>query len=127
MAPSDAGDTATRDTRPGVQKIEVLGLLRSAICAREQIAGYLEGQGVRFCPHALGWRGEDLYVLGLVLRERHEPVADGPAWEWLMDWRWIRLADLHISVAYKGDWVTCPRTQRPSASEFLTRVYVEAE
>jgi hypothetical protein len=109
------------------EEVETIGLVRRAICAREQVAGYLEGQGVRLCPHALGWRGEDIYVLGLVLRQRREPVADGPDWEWLMDWRWIRLADLRIPVAQKGDWVTCPRAQRPNASAFLTRVYVEAE
>jgi hypothetical protein len=126
-AASDGSGTTGHSAAQVLEEVETIGLVRRAICAHEQVAGYLEGQGVRLCPHALGWRGADLYVLGLVLRQRREPVADGPAWEWLMDWQWIRLVDLRIPVAQRGDWVTCPRDQRPSASEFLTRTCVEAE
>jgi hypothetical protein len=122
-----ASSTSPRDAGSMGGEVDVLGLVRKAIRDREQVSAYLEGQGVQFCPHVLGWRGQDLYVLGLALRHRSEPVADGPSWEWLMEWQWIRVADLQIPVARKGEWVTCPRTQRPSAEAFLTDVYVEAE
>jgi hypothetical protein len=108
-------------------EVDAIALIREAIRQRAEIRGYLDGRGIRLCPHALGVRGEDPYLLGLVLHERQESVADGPGWEWLMEWRWIRLVDLHIPIAQKGDWVACPRSQRPSAGEFLTEVYVETE
>jgi len=105
---------------------DAIALICGAMRVHAQVRGYLDGRGIRFCPHALGIRGEDTYVLGLVLDERREPVANGPDWRWLMEWRWIRVADLQIPIAEKGDWMTSPRSQRPSA-DFLTEVYVEME
>ncbi len=122
---------STMSRRPpdiaGGVSLETFALVRRAIQNREQLWSCCGGQALRFCPHALGWRGDAAYVLGLVLRERREPAADGATWEWLMEWRWIRLADLEIPSARRGDWIASPREQRPRATEFLTRVYLEAE
>ncbi len=109
---------------PGVL-LETFILIHRAIQHREQLWGYCKGQPVRLCPHALGWRDDDAYVLALVLSDRREP-ADGASWEWLMEWQWIRLPDLDIPFARRDAWVTCPREHRPS-TDFLTQVSIEAE
>ncbi len=106
---------------------DTFAIVHHAIRHREEVWGYMKGQGIRFCPHALGWRRDDAYVLGLILRERHEGVPDGASWEWLMEWQWLRLADLEVPLARKGEWVTCPGDQRPSVAKFLTEVYAESE
>jgi hypothetical protein len=112
------------DIAPGVS-LETFVLMHRAIQKREQVWGYCKGEGVRVCPHALGWRGDDAYVLGLVLRGRRERADEG-AWGWLMEWRWIPLADFDVPSARKDGWVTCPREHRPS-TDFLTQVTIEAE
>jgi len=126
-ASTTTASTASRtgdDIAPAVP-LETFALIQRAILHREQLWGYCKGQGIRICPHALGWRGEDPFVLGLVINDRREPV-EGASWEWLMEWQWVRLADLQIPFARKGDWVTCPREHRPS-TDFLTHVYIEAD
>jgi len=106
--------------------LEGFVLIQDAMRRKEQVWGYLDGQCVRFCPHALGWREAEPYVLGLALEPRRDAPMEGGGWEWLLEWRWIRLADLRIPCARKGEWVTSPREQRPPAS-FLSAVYQELE
>jgi hypothetical protein len=116
---------ARPDVGAGVP-LETFALVHRAMLDCEEVWAYLKGRRVRFCPHALGWRGETPHVLGLLLRDRHERLADGGGWEWLLEWQWLPLADLTIPIARKGEWIACPRDQRPAASEFLTTVFAEA-
>lgn len=126
-----ANETSTRGrVRPDVGagvSLETFALVHRAILQREQVWSFLKGRRTRFCPHALGWRDEDPHVLGLLIQDRHEQLLDDGGWEWLLEWQWMRLADLAIRVARKSEWITCPRDQRPAAAEFLTTVYVETE
>jgi hypothetical protein len=101
-------------------------LVRGAIRDRQQVCASVGGRPVRLCPQALGWRGEEAYVQAVVLQERRGPGIEGGPWQWLLSWQWIRLADLAISCAVAGEWVTCPRDQRPDR-DFLTQVVCEAE
>jgi hypothetical protein len=109
--------------------LETFALIREAIAQRAQVWAYVGGRGIRFCPHALGWRGEDAYVQVLVLPERHGSVGEGGtndgAWPWLLAWQWLKLADLTIPCLRQGEWITCAGDQRP-ATNFLTRLYCEA-
>ncbi len=107
--------------------LDTFAIVHQAIIHREEVWAYRKGQGIRFCPHALGWRGDDPYVLGLILRERREGLRDGASWEWLMEWQWLGLRDLEVPLARKGEWMTCPADRRPCAAEFLTEVYAQAE
>lgn len=120
----------TRSPRPGEISqgvdLDTLALVHGAIRNKEELWGYMEGRGIRLCPHAVGQRGDEIYVLGLVIREREGVVVEGAGWEWLTEWRWIRLAELQIPVAHRGEWITCPQDRRPPR-DFLTRIYVEAE
>ncbi len=118
--------TVPRHSTDVQSDLEALGLVHRAILHREQVWGYYKGQGIRICPHALGWRGHEAYVLGLIVRDRREPIVEGSGWEWLMEWQWIRLTDLGIPFARKGDWVTCPREHRPP-TDFLSHVVIEAQ
>jgi hypothetical protein len=114
-------------TKPGVNKgewalievgggvpLETFAVVYHAIVEQEQVRAYMQGADVRFYPHALGWRHEDPYVLGLVLGA-----------ETALNWQWLRLADLEIPTAHKTDWLTCPPETRPQAARFLTETYVE--
>ncbi|MFB3818546.1 MAG: hypothetical protein ACE147_12830 [Candidatus Methylomirabilales bacterium] len=113
------------DVGAGVS-LETFALVHRAMLEREEVWGYLRGRRVRFCPHVLGWRGEDPHVLGLLLQDRREQPPDGGSWGWLLEWQWVPLADLSIPIARKGEWVACPRDQRPAAAEFLTTIFAEA-
>ncbi len=129
MPAADAASTRGRarpDIGAGVP-LETFALAQRAMLRREQIWGYLKGWRIRFCPHALGWRGDDPYVLGLILEDRQERLLNESVRETLLEWQWVRLADLAIPVALKGEWISCPKGRRPAASEFLTEVYAEAE
>ena len=106
--------------------LESFAFIERAMRSKEQVWGYLDGRPVRFCPHVLGWREAEPFVLGLVMEPRHDAPVEGGGWEWLANWQWIRLADLQIPCARKGQWITCPREQRPPSS-FLSAVYRELE
>ncbi len=122
---STRGRTKT-DIGSGVP-LEMFTLVHQAILKHEQIWGYLKGWRIRFCPHALGWRHDDPHVLALMLKDRQERFLDADRREWLLEWQWLRLADLAIPIPRKGEWITRPKESRPAVSEFLTEVYVEAE
>ncbi len=106
---------------------ETFPQLHQAIVERQEIEGFLKGWRIRFCPHALGWREDDPYVLGLLLEDGQARFPDGGSSEWLLEWRWLRLADLTLPVARKGGSITCPIGQRPAASAFLTEVEAESD
>jgi hypothetical protein len=109
----------------GQESLEIFGLLREAIVRRAQVWAILHGERIHFCPHALGWRGDEAYVQALVLQERRENVIEGGTWQWLPSWQWVRLADLEIPVVRRGEWITCPPEQRPEL-DFLTLAYCVA-
>jgi len=117
-APRAGGEIA-----PGVTT-DAFGVICEAMRRHAQVWAYVEGRPIHFCPQALGWHGEDVYVQALVLRERPGNV-EGGGWEWLLRWKWLRLADVQIPALRPGDWIGCPPDQRPSI-DFLTRVYREA-
>ena len=103
----------------GQESLEIFGLLREAIVRRAQVWAILHGEPIHFCPHALGWRGDEAYVQALVLQERREDVSEGSTWQW------VRLADLEIPVVRHGEWIMCPPEQRPDL-DFLTLAYCVA-
>ncbi len=109
----------------GKPLLDTVALIREAIGARAQVWADVHGHTVRFCPQALGWRGDDAYVQALILQPRPGGVVEGGTWQWLLRWQWIRLADLQIAALGGGQWIGCPCEQRPGR-EFLTRVYCEA-
>lgn len=102
--------------------LATFALVYHAVRTQQQIVGYVKGQGICFCPHAVGWRGADPYVLALVLPERAEARPDP-----LREWQWLCLADLGIPAVREGRWITAPRAQRPPAAAFLTHVYAEID
>jgi hypothetical protein len=103
-----------------------LNVIRGALAKREQVWAYLDGRLVRLCPHALGWREDEPYVLALVLRERPGAAIEGARWERLLGWEWLPVAALESPCPRQGDWITCPREQRPP-TDFLSVVSCEAE
>jgi hypothetical protein len=106
--------------------LDIFALIREAMTQRAQVWAYLEGQAVHFCPRALGWRGDEAYVLALVLPDRFAEGFKGGTRQGRLGWRWLRLADLRIPALRRGEWISFPRDQQPATS-FLTRVYCEAE
>ena len=106
--------------------LDAFALIDNAMRRKEQVWGYLDGRPVRFCPHVLGWRDAEPYVLGLLMEPRHDASIEGGGWEWLLNWQWVRLADLRIPCVRNGEWISCPREQRPPSS-FLSAVYQELE
>ncbi len=106
--------------------LETFSLVHRAMREGHQIWAYLKGWRIRFCPHALGWRGDDPHVLGLIVEDRQERFLNGGSLVTLPEWQWLRLADLAIPIAVKGEVITRAKTRRPAASEFLTEVYAEA-
>jgi len=105
---------------------EQLNVIRGAIARREQVWAYRAGRLVRLCPHALGWREDEPYVLALVLRERPGGAIEGARWERLLGWEWLPVAALESPCPRRGDWITCPREQRPP-TDFLSIICCEAE
>jgi hypothetical protein len=103
-----------------------LEVIRCAVAEREQVWAYVDGHLIRLCPHALGWRGDEAYVLALVLRERPGTAVEAAPWEWLLGWEWLPVAALESPCRRQGDWITCPREQRPP-TDFLSVVCCEAE
>ena len=118
---SSKGSTAPRVAAANVGQIslEIFGLIRETIVRQAQVWANLHGERIHFCPHALGWRGDEAYVQALVLQERREDVIEGGTWQW------VRLADLEIPVIRRGEWITCPPEQRPDL-DFLTLAYCVA-
>ncbi len=118
-----------RSTAPrpqaGTPVLDSFGLIREAIRARAQLWACVHGRAMRLCPQMLGWHGDDAYVQALVLQPRPGGVLEGGTWQWLLHWQWIRLADLQIPTLGAGQWIGCPREQRPDTN-FLSRVYCEA-
>jgi hypothetical protein len=115
--------TATRDAAAAQGLLGVFALVREAIVRHAQVWAYVDGRALHFCPQTLGWRGEEPYVQALVLRERPEGAHEG--WAWLVGWQWLRLADLRIPALRDGEWISCPRDQRPRTI-FLTSIYCDA-
>jgi len=127
MAQTDR-DTAPRAARENGERalLDIFALVREAMTQRLQVWAYVEGRAVHFCSQALGWRGDEAYVLALVFRDRCVEDVRGGTRQWGLGWRWLRLADLRIPALRRGEWISLPRDQRP-ARNFLTRVYCEAE
>jgi hypothetical protein len=113
------------ETRAGEPVRDSFALIREAIAERSQVWAYVDGRAIHFCPQTLGWHGDDAYVHALVLQPRPGSVVEGGTWQWLLRWQWIRLADLQIPTLGGGQWIGCPREQRPDTN-FLSRVYCEA-
>jgi hypothetical protein len=87
--------------------LETFAVVYHAIAEREQVQAYLEGRGVRFYPHALGWRYEEPYVLGLMLGA-----------ETTLNWEWLRLADLESATPARqtGSRARRKRARKPPSS-----------
>jgi hypothetical protein len=105
--------------------LETFAVVYHAIVEHQQVRACLKGHHITFCPHALGWRHEDPYVLGLILSDRRPTPPEPRDAEAPVEWQWLRLADLEIPTSHKGDWLTRPPDLRPQAARFLTETYVE--
>ncbi len=126
MHSSEKRSTSPRGAAGSVGQLplDTFALIREAIVHRAQVWAILYGGPIHFCLHALGWRGEEAYVQALVLEAHRESIGEGGTRERLLRWQWLRLADLRIPVLRHGEWINCPRDQRP-VTTFLTRVYCE--
>jgi len=93
-------------------------IIRGAIQRNEQIRARHDRAEVVFCPHALGERRGEPWVLGFTLVA--SPASPAPG-----SWEWFSLAGLQDVTAQPGVWLTAPRWSRPSAASFLATVAVE--
>lgn len=107
----------TDQPRPDSVSPEVVQIVKYAVKAQEQLWGRYRGRVQRMWPHALGWRGGRLYVLGFFLDAREPTVSR---------WEWLPLSELSEPRTQPGVWIGSPRTCRPS-SDFLDRVLVECD
>lgn len=75
-----------------------------AVQTKRLVHAGLHGHSILFCPHVLGLRHAEPFVLGYqvsgMFAQRGEGDADAP----LRGWRWIRLGDLREARLVPGAW-----------------------
>ncbi len=97
-------------------------VIRAAMLGRRQLRGRRQGRTVCFCPHALGWREGNAYVLGFMIQpDPTLPAAPGTWGRWLRLWQWLPLEEFDSVDSVEGPWFTMPHRQDPSLI-FLHRV-----
>ncbi len=89
-----------------------------AIQEHQQIRALRRGEEVVFCPHALGVRNGEPWVLGFTMEANGLSPAPG-------SWVWFRLAELRAVSGQAGVWLTAPRWSRPEVRRFLEDIQVE--
>ena len=67
----------------GQESLGIFRRIRETIVRRAQVWTNLHGEWIHFCPHALGWPGDEASVQALALQERREDVIEGGTWHWL--------------------------------------------
>jgi len=81
-----------------------------AIYRRREVSARLGREAIVFCPHALGFRRAEPYVLALTAPAPSGPEVSGPGW------RWVAVADLR-DVRLQGHfWSAAPPL--PSFGDF---------
>ncbi len=94
-------------------------LVERAIRERRPILATCKEELIVACPHALGRRGGDWYVLTFGYFDT------SPGSFTAGSWRWLRLTDLR-RVDVKGDfWLSAPPASRPPL-RFLDEIVAEA-
>jgi len=83
----------------GQREFHVVASYRMAITRRETIRARYEGRVVTLWPYALGWRGPEVHVLGLLMPDeapgRRPPIVV----------QWYRVADLQLLSVQKRYWI----------------------
>jgi hypothetical protein len=90
---------------------DIIGLLRDAIRAREQVVAFYRDRLTIFCPHVLASGPDAVYVLAFVLigeLESFDEEFTSPK-----RWRWIRATDLKSAMRRPGAWFSAPRATAP--------------
>jgi hypothetical protein len=99
---------------------EACALVQRAVRERRPILARCRRDLILVCPHALGRRGGDWYVLTFGYFDTSPGTFTSGSW------RWLRVADLS-RVEIKGDfWLSAPPASRPSL-RFLDEVVAEVE
>ncbi len=106
---STPGVVGDRSTRTRTQ-IHTYQLVARAVREQRPLFAYYEGRLVVMCPHVLGRRAGEWYVLGFGYFDVDFRTLAVPC-----SWRWLPLRDLEEPEIQGSFWLTAPRETRPSA------------
>lgn len=112
--------TARRRAQAVAETPEAMRVFVRAIRERRPLLASHRGELLLVCPHAVGRRGRDWFVLAFgYFDSRPGAFTSG-------SWRWLPTAELG-DVELKGDfWLSTPPASRPSL-QFLDEVMAQAD